>query len=48
MTDEAPKSTALAPTLAAGNRAMPIVPQTFDDCYRMGKLLAVSGLVPND
>jgi hypothetical protein len=38
----------LAPTLAAGGRAMPIVPQSFDDCYRMGKLLAVSGLVPND
>ena len=45
---EAPKSTAIAPTLAAGNRPVAIIPQTFDDCYRMGKLLAISGLVPKD
>ncbi|RJO66933.1 MAG: hypothetical protein C4523_10585 [Myxococcales bacterium] len=47
MTD-IPKATAIAPTLSAGGRALAIVPQSFDDCYRMGKLLAISGLVPND
>lgn len=40
------KGTVLAPSLSAGSRAMAIVPQTFDDCYRMGKILAASGLAP--
>jgi len=41
-----PKSTAVAPSLTAGSRAMAIIPQTFDDCYRMGKILAACGMVP--
>lgn len=40
--------TAIAPTLVAGAKPAPIVPTTFEDCYRFGKLLAVSGLVPRD
>lgn len=38
----------LAPTLQSGGKPLAIVPQTFDDCYRMGQLLAASGLVPAD
>ena len=38
---------ALAPTLRAGNAAVGIIPTTFDDCYRMAKLLSASGLVPD-
>ena len=36
----------LLPTLVAGARG--IVPQSFDDCYRIGQLLAKSGMVPKD
>lgn len=39
---------ALAPTLTAGNRALGIVPQTFDDCYRLAQLLAQSAIVPSN
>lgn len=38
----------ILPSLVAGGKAAAIIPQTFDDCYRMGKLLAASGLVPNE
>lgn len=42
------ESKALAPTLFAGNRALGIVPQTFDDCYKIAQLLAQSAIVPAD
>ena len=49
MSEEAlkPKPLAIAQTLTAGGKALGIIPQTFDDCYRMGKLMALSGLVPD-
>lgn len=37
----------LLPTLHAGNRPAGIIPQTFDDCYRLGKMMAISGMVPD-
>ena len=36
----------LLPSLVAGTRG--IVPQNFEDCYRLGQLLAKSGMVPKD
>jgi hypothetical protein len=33
--------------MKAGGQPLAIVPQTFEDCYRMAKLLAASGMVPD-
>ena len=33
--------------MRAGAKALGIVPQTFEECYRMAKLLAISGMVPD-
>lgn len=48
MSEDVPeyKPLAKAATLTAGGKALGINPQSFDDCYRMGRILAVSGLVP--
>lgn len=49
MSDKTQPSKAIAPSLlAAGNKALGIVPQNFDDCYRMAQLLAQSEIVPKD
>ena len=49
MSDKTQASKAIAPSLlAAGNKALGIVPQSFDDCYRMAQLLAQSDIVPKD
>lgn len=34
--------------MRAGAKPMAIVPQTFEECYRMAKLLAASGMVPDN
>lgn len=33
--------------MKAGAKALAIVPQTFEECYRMARLLAASGMVPD-
>ncbi len=38
----------LAPSLIAGRSPLGIVPTTFDECYRLAKLLSQSTLVPKD
>ena len=42
-----PEQRALVPTLKAGNRALGIIPQTFDDCFRLAQCAAMSGTIPN-
>lgn len=36
----------LVPSLAAGSRALGIVPTTFDDCYRLAQCAVAAGVVP--
>lgn len=36
------------PTLTAGARPVAIIPTTFEECYRLGQLLAASGMVPKE
>ena len=43
------KAKELAPSLLAiGTRPLGIIPQSFDDCYRLAQMLAQSTLVPKD
>jgi len=37
---------ALVPTLKAGGRALGIIPQSFDDCFRLAQCAAMSGAIP--
>lgn len=46
MADEPEKK--LLPTLVAGAPIRPIIPQTFDDAYRLAKAVFMTGLQPKD
>ena len=46
MSDKAPAVPAVM-AMKAGAKALAIVPQTFEECYRLAKMLAISGMVPD-